>query len=154
MKWPLLLSGVRNSLNNAESGFGFRPANLQKKFCAINANTAAATCKPDYKNLALPNASVLCDRNSNQLWTTQNYHPILAGDGRIREANSFLIGDAFVAADGARDPILSIDKSRHFGQVYNVDTKTNSLKSKLVLAEGFGYMNRRLLRKQIPGDLL
>ena len=103
--------------------------------------------------------------HGGKLKVTPN-HPILDGDGRIREAGTFLIGDAFVAANGTRDPIVSIDKSRHFGQVYNLDTKTKNLKSKLVLAEGFvngtlyyqndgfGYMNRKLLREQIAGDLL
>lgn len=103
--------------------------------------------------------------HSGKLRVTLN-HPVLDGDGRIREASSFKLGEEFVRADGTKDPIVAINKQRHFGQVYNVDTKSSNLKSKLVLAEGFingslyyqnngfGHMNRKLLREQISEELL
>jgi hypothetical protein len=103
--------------------------------------------------------------SGGRLRVTPN-HPIVDGTGRMREAGSFKVGDEFVRYDGLRDPVESIETARHFGQVYNLDTKSPDLKGKIVLAEGylngtyyyqnrgFGHINRQLLREQLAEEIV
>jgi hypothetical protein len=112
--------------------------------------------------------------NGGELKVTKN-HPIIDQGGKVRAAESFKVGDALmhVDVDGSSDSayteadfITSVTPVRYFGKVYNVTPKTDSLKSNIVIAQGFlngsahyqnegaNYLNRKILRSTIPARIL
>jgi hypothetical protein len=88
-------------------------------------------------------------------------HPLLSNDGNVRQASEFKVGDLLVRADGTSDQIVSIEKEKYFGKVYNLDPNSKSLLGKLILAEGYvngssyyqnqelSKLNRILLRENL-----
>ncbi|MGE0527747.1 MAG: Hint domain-containing protein [Bdellovibrionales bacterium] len=70
-----------------------------------------------------------------QLVVTTN-HPLLDGEGIMREAADLKIGDDLVKADGRRDKIVSLERSSFFGRVYNVAPVSRAPEDNLVVSEG------------------
>jgi hypothetical protein len=93
-------------------------------------------------------------------------HPVVNGSGRLVAAQSLKVGDELVKADGSRDSIVGIEKTKHDGKVYNLRPDTDSLVSNVLVAEGYlvgsshfqndevGYMNRIILHKHVPAGLI
>jgi len=92
-------------------------------------------------------------------------HPLVDGEGHMREAATLTASDELVRVDGSRERIVSITKRRTFGKVYNVSPKSTELKENVLVAEGFltgsawyqneGHrnMNRLLLRANLTSDV-
>ncbi|MGE0528329.1 MAG: hypothetical protein AB7G93_01375 [Bdellovibrionales bacterium] len=70
-----------------------------------------------------------------QLVVTTN-HPLLDGEGIMREAADLKVGDDLVKADGRRDKIVSLERSSFFGRVYNVAPVSRAPEDNLVVSEG------------------
>jgi len=89
-------------------------------------------------------------------------HPIVDGSGVVKQAHEFVVGDELVRANGALDPVISIEKELFYGKAYNLKPTTFDPLTNIVVAEGFlngsgRYQdksvtegNRSLLRKNIP----
>lgn len=113
----------------------------------------------DHKILVFEMAS------GGRLQVTPN-HTLVDGEGYIREAQNVNVGDYLVKGDGGKDRIKSVETIDYFGKVYNVEPATDSMKGNLIVAEGYlngsnwyqndGYsnINKRVLREQIPKNLL
>jgi hypothetical protein len=93
-------------------------------------------------------------------------HPVLVGSGRIVEARSLKAGDKLIKADGTRDPITSVEKTTHFGKVYNLKPTATNKVANILIAQGFlvgssrfqnedvDFMNRILLGRSIPQHVI
>jgi hypothetical protein len=91
-----------------------------------------------------------------------NQHPVINGEGRMVQAQTLKVGHELVKADGSRDTIVSIEKTEHFGKVYNVRPVSEGLVSNVLVAQGYlvgssrfqnddvGYMNRVILYRGVP----
>lgn len=89
-------------------------------------------------------------------------HPVINGEGRMVQAKTLKVGDELVRADGSRDAIVSIERVKHFGKVYNIRPVSEDLVSNVLVAQGFlvgssrfqnddvGYMNRIILYNNVP----
>lgn len=89
-------------------------------------------------------------------------HPILDGNGILKEASSFAKGDFLVTEYGTKDKIISIEEKEYFGKVYNVRPKNEDIKTNLIVAQGFingsdrfqndwaNQINRKILVSQVP----
>lgn len=85
-------------------------------------------------------------------------HPLIDGDGRVREAKSLVVGDSLIRSNGVRTPISKLEKSDYFGKVYNVEVNSESDLGQIVVAqdflngsiyfqnEGVKELNRQILR--------
>lgn len=103
--------------------------------------------------------------SGNSLSVTGN-HPLVDARGRVREADTFTVGDALVRVDGALDRIQAIDQEKYLGRVYNVAPRTPSLLGNIVIANGFlngsswyqndgaDHLNRKLFRRRLPRALI
>lgn len=97
-----------------------------------------------------------------ELKVTEN-HPLVDGQGVIRRADQLKVGESLVSADGSSAQILTIEKQKYFGKVYNLRIESRKIEGNIYLAQGYlsgsiaiqnehvDYINRKLLRK---GDLL
>lgn len=95
-----------------------------------------------------------------ELRVTPN-HPLVDGEGLMREARTFIPGDRLVKMGGARDEVLSIQTTKYVGKVYNLFTASSDLHRNLVVTGGFvngtafyqnegaNNMNRQVLRKRL-----
>ncbi len=88
-------------------------------------------------------------------------HPLLDGEGVMREASSFKAGQTLVKADGARTEIVSITRQEFFGKVYNVSPVSIAPEDNLVVSEGlingshnFQTVLRSELNRQVLRDNL
>ena len=93
-------------------------------------------------------------------------HPVINGQGRIVAAQTLKVGDELVKADGTRDEIVEINRTTHYGKVYNLRPAATELVSHVLVAEGYlmgsslfqndevGYMNRTLLFRHTPANLI
>jgi hypothetical protein len=75
-------------------------------------------------------------KSGGQLKVT-NEHPLLDGQGIIRQAQALKVGDQLIRANGKRDPIVSISVEKIFGKVYNVKPVTTDYVSNIVVAGGY-----------------
>lgn len=95
-----------------------------------------------------------------------NEHPLVTGDGVMKQAQDLVVGESLVRDTGARDPIVSITKTTEFTKVYNVRPTTTDLKTNVLVAQGFlsgsaayqneflKYLNRVLFRGQTPASVI
>ncbi|WP_164011247.1 Hint domain-containing protein [Pyxidicoccus trucidator] len=95
-----------------------------------------------------------------------NEHPVITREGRLVQAQTLQAGDELLRQDGTPDAIVSVEKSTHFGKVYNLKPESRDQVSNILVAQGYlvgsarfqnddiGYMNRILLFRGIPGELL
>lgn len=93
-------------------------------------------------------------------------HPMINGEGRLVEAQALKVGDELVKKDGTFDPITKVERTTHFGKVYNLRPVSSDRVANILVAEGYlvgsslfqndevGYMNRILLHKSIPVELI
>lgn len=93
-------------------------------------------------------------------------HPLVDGEGYMREASTLEPGDSLARADGSEDEIVRVTTEHFFGKVYNVKPKSDSLKGHVVIAEGFlsgsawyqndgaDYMNRDIFRLNLPDSIV
>jgi hypothetical protein len=89
-------------------------------------------------------------------------HPVINGEGRMLQAKKLKVGDELVRADGTPDRIVSIEKTEHFGKVYNLRPVSEDLVSNVLVAQGFlvgssrfqnddvGYINRVIMYRSTP----
>lgn len=96
-------------------------------------------------------------------------HPILVSnghDGRLIEAHKLHQNDELLKADGTGDPIVHIEKTSHFGRVYNLAPTATEHVSNILIAQGFlvgssrfqnddlKFMNRALLFRAVPDEVM
>jgi hypothetical protein len=93
-------------------------------------------------------------------------HPVINGQGRVVAAQTLKVGDELVKADGTRDAIVEVNRTFHYGKVYNLRPAATELVSHVLVAEGYlmgsslfqndevGYMNRTLLFRHTPANLI
>lgn len=114
---------------------------------------------------AMHNIYVIRTQSGGELRVTHE-HPVLNGEGRIVQAQTLKVGQELLKADGAPDRITDIQKTQHFGLVYNISPVSTDRVSNVVVSQGFlvgssrfqndevGYMNRMLLYRGVPKDTL
>ncbi|AKJ06035.1 intein [Archangium gephyra] len=114
---------------------------------------------------ALHDIFVITTRSGGQLRVT-NEHPVINGEGRMVQAQTLKVGHELVKADGTPDEIVSIEKTTHFGKVYNIRPVSTDLVSNVLVAQGFlvgsvrfqndevGYINRVILYRGTPAELI
>ncbi|RKH17026.1 cell surface protein [Corallococcus sp. CA047B] len=95
-----------------------------------------------------------------------NEHPVVTREGRLVQAQTLKVGDELLRHDGTPDAIVSVEKSTHFGKVYNLKPESREQVSNILVAQGFlvgsarfqnddiEYMNRVLLYRGVPEDVL
>jgi hypothetical protein len=108
---------------------------------------------------------VITAASGGQLRVT-NEHPVINEEGRMVQAQTLKVGDALVKADGTPDRIVDIQKTTHFGKVYNISPATTDLVSNVLVAQGYlvgsvryqndevGYINRVILYRGMPPELI
>lgn len=113
----------------------------------------------DHKLVKLTMAS------GKQLRVTTN-HPLLDGEGYMREAGVLQVGDSLLDQTGQPEEIAAIEVEDYFGKVYNLQPSTVSLKGNVIVAGGYlsgsnwyqngGYshIGSRILREEIPAELV
>jgi hypothetical protein len=91
-----------------------------------------------------------------------NEHPVMISEGMLVKAEKLVIGDELLKADGTPDAIISVNKTTHFGKVYNIKPASRELVSNILIAQGYlvgsarfqnddvKYMNRVLLFRGVP----
>jgi hypothetical protein len=95
-----------------------------------------------------------------------NEHPIITSEGRLVQAQKLIEGDELLKADGTPDMIVSIEKTTHFGKVYNIKPASTVPVANILIAQGYlvgsarfqnddiSYMNRVLLFRGVPDDVM
>jgi len=93
-------------------------------------------------------------------------HPVLEASGRIVEARTLKPGQQLIKADGTFDRITSVDKTTHFGKVYNLKPAATNHVANILIAQGFlvgssrfqnedvDFMNRIILDRAIPAHVI
>jgi hypothetical protein len=88
-------------------------------------------------------------------------HPLLDGNGIMREARNLTQGEELVRANGKRDKITQIREFEFFGKVFNVGPFSQRPEDNLIVAEGLingslsfqnelhSFMNHQLIRSQL-----
>ncbi|MBX3019739.1 MAG: cell surface protein [Bdellovibrionaceae bacterium] len=99
-------------------------------------------------------------KSGGELRVTPN-HPLVDGEGNMREARSFIAGDRLVKAAGGLDDVRSVQTTKYVGKVYNLFTASSELHRNLVVTggyvngsayyqnEGATNMNRQVLRGRL-----
>jgi len=95
-----------------------------------------------------------------------NEHPLVTGEGVMKQAQELAVGEQLVRDNGQRDPIVSITKADEFTKVYNVRPATTDLTTNVLVAQGYlagsaayqneflKYLNRVLFRGKVPASLI
>jgi hypothetical protein len=95
-----------------------------------------------------------------------NEHPVINSEGRLVKAESLVEGDELLKADGTPDKVVSVQKTTHFGKVYNVKPVSRDPVSNILVAQGYlvgsarfqnddvEYMNRVLLFRSVPEQVM
>ncbi|WP_375765583.1 Hint domain-containing protein [Archangium gephyra] len=108
---------------------------------------------------------VITTQSGGELRVT-NEHPVINGEGRMVQAQTLKVGDDLVKADGTPDSIVDIQKTSHFGKVYNLRPVTQDLVSNVLVAQGYlvgssnfqnddvAYINRIILFRSMPSDVI
>ncbi|OCQ20777.1 cell surface protein [Pseudoalteromonas luteoviolacea] len=113
---------------------------------------------------------VIKTKNGGSLKVTPN-HPLIISNGQMKNAEDIQIGESLIAENGDFDEITSIEEIEFYGKVYNVEPNSNGeheviLNGQIVVAQGFlsgsmyyqntgfGYVDKYVLRDNIPDDLI
>ncbi|MCY1043793.1 Hint domain-containing protein [Corallococcus sp. bb12-1] len=95
-----------------------------------------------------------------------NEHPVVNSEGRMVRAADLKLDDELLRQDGTRERVVSVEKTTHFGKVYNLRPITRDQVTNVVVAQGFlvgsaryqnedvGFMNRIILQRSVPEELL
>lgn len=93
-------------------------------------------------------------------------HPVLLDDGRIVQAQTVKAGSALLRADGTSDEVVETLRQSYYGKVYNLRPDTLDRVGNVLVAQGYlvgsslfqndevGYINRQLLFKSLPEELI
>lgn len=104
-------------------------------------------------------------RSGGELRVTTE-HPILTSEGIMKRATDLVVGESLVREDGTKDPIASVERKTVFTKVYNLRPMTTDLLSNILVAQGYlngsaryqseylKYLNRVLMRKSIPSEII
>lgn len=76
-------------------------------------------------------------------------HPLVASDGRVKEAVIFKVGDSLVREDGSLSKITSIEEKKGMTKVYNLAPKSTLAEDNIVVAQGFLNGSARFQNKNI-----
>jgi hypothetical protein len=79
---------------------------------------------------------VISTEEGGQLKVTTN-HPLVDGEGYMREAAQLKVGDALHKVEGGKSVITAINSVSYFGKVYNVETNSTDLLENIIGAEGY-----------------
>jgi hypothetical protein len=95
-----------------------------------------------------------------------NEHPMVTSEGRLVKAESLKKGDELLKADGTPDPIVGVEKTSHYGKVYNLKPESREHVSNILIAQGYlvgsarfqndyvAFMNRVLLFRAVPEEVM
>lgn len=95
-----------------------------------------------------------------------NEHPMVTSEGRLVQAQRLKVGEELLKADGTPDAITSIEKTTHFGKVYNIKPASREHVANILIAQGYlvgsarfqnddvDYMNRVLLFRGVPEHVM
>ena len=95
-----------------------------------------------------------------------NEHPMVTSEGRLVKAESLKKGDELLKADGTPDAVVQIEKTSHYGKVYNLKPESREHVSNILIAQGYlvgsarfqndyiAYMNRVLLFRAMPEEVM
>jgi hypothetical protein len=95
-----------------------------------------------------------------------NEHPMVTSEGRLVQAQKLKVGEELLKADGTPDAITSVQKTTHFGKVYNIKPESTDHVSNILIAQGYlvgsarfqnddvDYMNRVLLFRGVPESVM
>jgi hypothetical protein len=101
---------------------------------------------------------------SGGLLRVTSEHPVVTGEGRLVKASQLAEGDELLKPDGTTDVITAVEKTTHFGKVYNIKPMSREPVANLLIAQGYvvgsarfqnddvRYINRVLLFRSIPDD--
>ena len=96
-------------------------------------------------------------KSGRELKMTTN-HPLVTTEGSMRMAQDFKEGESLVMLGGERDPIMTLERIKYFGKVYNVFVKSAALHKNIVVTNGYlngtayfqndgaQHLNRRILQ--------
>lgn len=99
----------------------------------------------------------LTTESAKYIKVTEN-HPLIDGDGYIKEAKDFKIFDYLLNKNGEKEKIIDIKNYIHHGKVYNILPASNDLLNNILVAggllsgsayyqnDGIIYLNRKILR--------
>ena len=132
--------------------------NMSYRYADVEHWTVSIRSEPHVlKNITMSSGRVLS--------VTPN-HPLVDGEGYVREADKLQAGDSLVRHDGSREEIIRIDDEDYFGKVYNLKPNGNTAKGNLLIAEGYlsgsdyiqndgsHIVNERLFRADLPLELV
>lgn len=74
--------------------------------------------------------------SGGQLKVTQN-HPLVDGNGFVKEASALKVGDSLVLADGRLDQIVERSERDFTGKVWNVAPQAGGSQNNIVVAQGY-----------------
>lgn len=106
----------------------------------------------------------ISSQSGGELKVTKN-HPLLTSEGLMIEAGNLKVGDRLVQIDGQSDAIVAISEREYFGRVFNIQPEADSQPGQIVIAQGFlsgsswfqndgyEYVNRLILRRNVPAEL-
>ena len=95
-----------------------------------------------------------------------NEHPVMISNGSLIKAEKIHPGDELIRADGSLDRVTHVEKTTHFGKVYNIKPASRELVANILIAQGYlvgsarfqndyvEYMNRVLLFRGVPDEVL
>jgi hypothetical protein len=118
----------------------------------------------EFRDTTHPMVELVMASGGKLLVTTD--HPIINGEGRLVAAQEIKAGDELIKKDGTFDLVTKVRRTTHFGKVYNLRPDTSDRVSNILVAEDYlvgsslfqndevGYMNRILLHKSIPVELI
>lgn len=75
-------------------------------------------------------------QSGGELKVTKN-HPLVDGEGRMRNADTLKIGESLVRENGETDAITSVNREAYYGKVYNVKIEGSDPLQQIVLAQGY-----------------
>jgi hypothetical protein len=96
--------------------------------------------------------------------TVTDNHPLVTGEGLLKEANNIEVGESLIRVDGSLDRVTTIERGKYKGKVYNLRPKTTEKIGNIIIAEGYlsgsswyqneGYdeMNKIIFRSSINID--
>jgi hypothetical protein len=93
-------------------------------------------------------------------------HPLVTGEGVMKQAQNLVVGESLVRENGSPDAVVSVVQSKEFMKVYNLRPTTTDLTSNILVAQGYltgsaryqneylKYLNRALFRQKIPSTVI
>ena len=75
--------------------------------------------------------------SSNHTIEVTASHPLVDGNGKMREAAEFVVGDSLVHIENGIEIITAIEPVSYRGKVYNVEPVSRSMISNVVIVQGF-----------------